>query len=180
MIIRSSRSQRRSAATTVEFAVVASILFLFLFGIFEYARYLFVHHVTNNAAHDAARFAAAHTGGPTMPGDPATINEASIISVFYNGTAPGSSTVYGRGMFGMEHNISGIQVNAFAVPDGDLYSATPNLSPTGKPAWNTARFGQKICVRVSGQYQPVLPSFLGFGTGSFPIVVNVMMGSEGN
>ena len=49
------------------------LLFMMLFGIFEYGRFLFMYHLTNNAARDAARFAVVHTGGATMAGDPATI-----------------------------------------------------------------------------------------------------------
>ena len=50
-------------ATTVEFAFVAVLLFLMLFGILEYGRFLFVYHLTTNAARDAARFAVVQTSG---------------------------------------------------------------------------------------------------------------------
>ena len=81
--------------------------------------------------------------------------------MFYTGQVTGNPTVYGRGMFGMEHNIDGIQVYVFAVPDADLYATPPDLSPTGKPAWTTAKFHQKIAVRVEGTYKPVIPSLIG-------------------
>ena len=45
----SSRRARRGAAL-VEFAFVASALVLILFGIFEYARYLFLLQIAENAA----------------------------------------------------------------------------------------------------------------------------------
>ena len=50
-------------------AFVSILLFMMLFGILEYCRLLYVLHLASNAARDAARFAAVHTGGPTMPSD---------------------------------------------------------------------------------------------------------------
>lgn len=179
MLIPRPAGGPRPGATSVEFAVVAIVLFMLLFGIYEYGRYLFIYHVTNNAAHDAARFAVVHTGGPTMANDPAVIDEAAVRDVFNTGQVTGNATVYGRGMFGMQQNIKNIQVYVFAVPDADLYATPPNLSPAGKPLWTTAKFHQKIAVRVEGLYEPVVPSLIGLGS-SFPFTVTVMMGCEGN
>ena len=179
LISRRQSGERRSGATSVEFAVVSIVLFLLLFGIYEYGRYLFIYHITNNAAHDAARFAVVHTGGPTMADDPATIDADDIREVFYTGRVNGHPKVYGRGMFGMQHNIDGIQVYVFAVPEADLYASPPNLSPTGKPAWTTAKFHQKVAVRVEGTYKPVVTSLIGLAS-SFPFTVTVLMGCEGN
>ncbi|HKA05712.1 MAG TPA: TadE family protein, partial [Gemmataceae bacterium] len=58
-------ARQRGGATTVEFAFVAILLFMMLFAIFEYGRFLFMYHVTTNAARDAARFAVVHTNGGT-------------------------------------------------------------------------------------------------------------------
>jgi hypothetical protein len=179
MLISRPAGERRSGATSVEFAVVSIVVFMLLFGIFEYGRYLFIRHLTANAAHDAARFAAVHTGGPTMAWDPPTIDEQAIRDVFFTGKVTGNATVYGRGMYGLENNIQGIQVYVFAVPDSDLYAATPNLSPTGKPAWTTAKFHQKIAVRVEGTYEPVVTGLIGLGS-SYQFNVTVLMGCEGN
>jgi hypothetical protein len=179
MLISRPAGERRSGATTVEFAFIAIVLFMLLFGIYEYGRYLFIYHITNNAAHDAARFAAVHTGGPTMQDDPDTITEESIRQVFNNGVVTGHPKIYGRGMFGLQHNIKDIQVYVFAVPEADLYASPPNLSPTGKPAWTTAKFHQKIAVRVEGTYEPVTTSLIGLGS-SFPFTVTILMSCEGN
>jgi Flp pilus assembly protein TadG len=179
MLISRPAGERRSGATSVEFAVISIVLFMLLFGIYEYGRYVFLLHLTNTAAHDAARFAAVHTGGPTMANDPATIDVAEIRQVFYTGQVSGNATVYGRGMCGMEHNIDGCQVYVFAVPDTDLYASPPNLSPTGKPDWKTAKFQQKIAVRIEGTYKPVVTSLIGLGS-SYPFTVTVLVNSEGN
>jgi len=169
--------RRRSGATTVEFAMVAIMLFLMLFGIFEYGRFLFVYHLTTNAARDAARFAVVHTGGGTMSGEPTTVTTADVQEVWRTGTFNGQT--YGSGMCGMENQITGYVVNVFAVPDASLYATPPDLNPVGKPAWNTATFHQQIAVQVTGSYQPVVPNLIGMSS-SVPFTVTVLMGSEAN
>src|SRR5437764_13514613 len=112
------RARRRAGATTVEFAFVAILLFLMLFGIFEYGRFLFVYHLTTNAARDAARFAVVHTNGGTMPGEPAAITTADIQGAWQTGVF--NNKTYGSGMCGMENQITGWTVNIFALPDSSL------------------------------------------------------------
>jgi hypothetical protein len=167
----------RPGATSVEFAVVAIIAFVLLFGLFEYARFLFVHHVTTNAARDAARFAAVRTGGGTMPGEPATVTVDDVKEVARSGLFNGQR--YGAGMCGADSQLDGFAVAVFAVPDADLNGTPPNLDPAGKPAWNSAAFHQKIAVQVTGTYKPVLYSLLGF-SGDVPVKVTVLVSSEGN
>lgn len=171
------RNCRRSGATTVEFAVVSLLVFILLFGIFEYARFLFVHHLTTNAARDAVRFAAVHTGGGTMPGEPSAVTTADVQEVWRTGTYNGNT--YGSGMCGLENQITGYVVNVFAVPDSSLYSTPQDLNPVGKPAWNTAGFHQQIAVQITGIYKPVLPSLIGLNS-TMPFTVTVLMSSEGN
>ena len=157
--------------------MISVVLFMFLFGILEYGRYLFMLHLTTNAARDAARFAVVHTGGGTMAGEPATVSLADIQAVATTGMFNGQA--YGTGMCGMQGNITGYTVEAYAIPDSSYYLTTPDLSPTGKPAWDTAQFQQRIAVRISGNYQPILPGFLGMSTSS-PFSVIVVCGSEAN
>jgi hypothetical protein len=54
------RPAPRRGATTVEFALVCTVFFLFLFGVFEYCRYLVVLQTATNTARDAARFASVN------------------------------------------------------------------------------------------------------------------------
>src|SRR5437764_9161393 len=96
------RARRRAGATTVEFAFVAVLLFLMLFGILEYGRFLFVYHMTTNAARDAARFAVVRTSGGvditeadgTTISEPAAVTAADVAGVWqtgmYNGRAYGT------------------------------------------------------------------------------------------
>ena len=51
----SRRRQSRRGVTTVEFAFVAPMLFLFLFGAIELARAHMISHTVQNAAYEAAR-----------------------------------------------------------------------------------------------------------------------------
>lgn len=184
-IHHSHRAGRRRGATTVEFAFVAALLFLMLFGILEYGRFLFVYHLTTNAARDAARFAVVRTsGGVTLTeadgaqiAEPAAVTTADVVGVWRTGAFNGRA--YGTGMCGLEHNITGYQVDVFAVPDADLYASPPDLSPGGKPSWTTATFHQPIAVRVTGTYKPVVPALVGLGA-DVPFAVTVLMGSEAN
>lgn len=176
--MRVSRTgQKRGGATTVEFALVSIMLFLMLFGIFEYGRFLFVYHITTNAARDAARFAVVHTSGGTMPGEPAAVTTADVQSVWQTGMF--NNKAYGSGMYGMENQITGWTFNVFTVPDTALYATPPDLNPSGKPVWTSAAFHEQIAVQISGTYNPVIPNLLRMGT-SIPFTVTVMMGSEAN
>jgi hypothetical protein len=176
MIIRHP-ARRRGGATTVEFAFVAILLFTMLFAIFEYGRFLFVYHLSTNAARDAARFACVHTSGGTMPGEPDTITADDVKEVWRTGMFNGTS--YGTGMIGMENQIANRAVDVYAVPEADLAATPQNLDPTGKPAWTNAGFHQKIAVRVHGVYRPVIPTLLRMNS-DITFTVIVLMASEAN
>ena len=48
----------------------------------------------------------------------------------------------------------------------------------GASAWNNATFSERIAVRITGNYEPLLPNFLMMGS-QIPINLTVTMGSEG-
>jgi TadE-like protein len=181
MIRYQRKQQRRGGATTVEFALVSLLLFTMLFAIFEYGRFLFMYHLTTNAARDAARFAVVRTGGGTLApnnaSETATITKDDIIGVMTTGLYNGQR--YGTGMSGMQVNIIDYAVEVYAVPDADLYATPPNLNPAGKPEWYTATFHQKIAVRVTGFYEPVIPTLIGMNS-SIPFTVIALASSEAN
>lgn len=70
---RPSRRTRRGA-TTVEFAIVAPVFFLFLLASIEFSRLNIIRHTADNAAYEAARIAM-------VPGATAAeaVNEANRI-----------------------------------------------------------------------------------------------------
>jgi hypothetical protein len=176
MIIRNANRRRRGVAA-VEMAFVSILLLLFLFGIFEYCRLLFVLNLTENAARDAARFAAVHTGGGTMPGDPISFSQSDLVNLVQTGQISGIT--YGTGMCGMAGNISGMTVTVFTVDPVALAQTPPVVQPLSGSSWNSASFSQNIAVQVTGTYQPVLPSLL-FMNASVPFSITVMVSSEAN
>ena len=56
-----SRPKRRRGATVVEFAVVAPILFLLLFGIIEFGRYVMLQQIAITSTREGSRKAALGT-----------------------------------------------------------------------------------------------------------------------
>jgi hypothetical protein len=179
MRYKRQKSEQRKGAAVVEFAVVSLILFMFLFGILEYARFLFIYHITNNAARDAARFAAVRTGGGTLAGEPAVVTDAHIDTLVRTGIF--NSQQYGTGMGGLEHNIQGMTVNVFAV-DPNLFAPatiTSAYAPANRRPWTSAAFGDKIAVEVTGTYQPILPNLLGMNS-AVPFTVVIVCNSEAN
>lgn len=178
MMIRKAQSQRRRGAAAVEMGVVGILLFMMLFGVFEYCRLLYVLHVANNAARDAARFAVVHTsGGGAMPGEPTTIGYAELDELVRTGQIGGY--IAGSGMGGMERNIENFTVEIFAADPAGLAETPAVVRPVPGGQWNSATFSQKIAVRISGNYRPVLPSLLFMGS-TVPIQVTVMSSSEAN
>lgn len=165
---RHCRQPRRRAATIVEAAVVLAVVMLLLFGVLEYARYLSVLHVADNAAREGARYAVVNTT------DNAT--QSQVISV-----------VTSR-MAGMDSAIQNYKVNVFTVDMSKIYNTSTNqyLYPTSGPNatqlsnsnWNDAQYGQLIAVQITGTYNPILPSFLQLG--SLPVNVICVMNSEAN
>jgi Flp pilus assembly protein TadG len=158
-------------------AFICTILFMFLFGILEYCRLLFVMHLANNAARDGARYAAVHTGGGTMPGEPTTITSTNITNVVNTGID--SSIVYGSGMCGMQQNITGYTVNVFYVDPVALAQTPAVVQAKSGTSWSDAPFGQQIAVQITGTYQPIAPSLL-FLNASIPFNIIVMANSEAN
>ncbi len=177
MIIRKPDQKDRRGAAVVEMAFACLLLFLFLFGIFEYCRLLFMLHVTHNAARDTARFAVVHTNGGTMPNDPAAISKDDLINLVKTGQI--GSQVFGTGLCGMDGNIESLNVEVFLVDPAGLAQNPPVIQELAGSQWDDAAFGQKIAVRVTGNYRPISPGLL-FMSSTIPFQVTVMATSEAN
>ena len=74
LLARFARSE--SGAAMVEFAIVALILFSFVFAIIDFGRALFLYNNLTNAAREGARFGATQFG----PGGPCATAQAEIIA----------------------------------------------------------------------------------------------------
>ena len=126
--------RRRTATTTVEFAFISIVLFMFLFGVLEYGRLIMTLQLMNNAAREGAR--AAVVGQSTMT----TAQVQTVVTNF---------------LAGQSAQLSGLNIQVYQIDP----STGNNLGP-----WNSAGFGQAIAVQVNGTYSPILPSFLLMGS----------------
>jgi Flp pilus assembly protein TadG len=66
--------RNRQGAAAVEFALVAPVFFLMVFGIFEFGRAIMVQQVLSNAAREGARVAILDSPTPTHNQVVATVN----------------------------------------------------------------------------------------------------------
>ncbi|MCX7700921.1 MAG: pilus assembly protein, partial [Gemmataceae bacterium] len=66
MKLRPTNPRSRRGATLVETALVISIFLMFLFGIFEYGRFVMTRQLMENAAREGARWAIANTYNGTV------------------------------------------------------------------------------------------------------------------
>ncbi len=121
----------REGAHLVEFAFVAPIFFLFLFGVFEYGRMVFTRQVMQAAAREGARYAIVHTHDKTI----------TDIQTVTNNTMAGV-----KNQLGPTYTVQ-------------VYKCNPTTGAnTG--VWDTAGFGDAIAVEITGVYRPVLPVYL--------------------
>ena len=147
-----SASRNRGGAALVEFAFVATITLLVFFAILEYARFVFLLQIANNAAREGARLAVAHTGDGTT--------QQNIID-----------EVTAR-MAGRDKELVGYTVTVQNV-DPSTGNPIPNTT------WDQSAFGNAISVQITGSYKPILPGLLGTA-GSISVKVTSIMSSEGN
>lgn len=146
------RNRRRRGAAIVEAAFVLPIALLLLFGVFEYCRFIFFIQVAENAAREGARYAVARTGDGTTSTDITNLVLAKLA--------------------GRENELTS---RAITVNYVDATTGTPITGST----WNDAPFSASIMVRITGNYSPMLSSFLKTSV-TVPVQVTSIMGSEAN
>jgi Flp pilus assembly protein TadG len=124
------RHARRRGAAAVETAAVAVVFLLFLFGILEYCRLIYVQQVVINAAREGTRYAIVNTTDTNLIAD----TQARVQSYMGN----------------LDKTLQNYSCQVYAAD-----SSGNNIgSPLNVP------FGQYICVQVQLTYSPILPSFL--------------------
>jgi Flp pilus assembly protein TadG len=145
--------RRRDGAVTVEAALVLPICLIFLFGIFEYGRYVMFVQILTNAAREAARYAVTHV-------DPVVIG----------------STTYGDALSDVEavltRSLAGQQLKNQTVQIFCADSVGNNLG-----SWSTVQPGQHLCVRISGEYSVIMRTLL-FMPSSMSVQVQAVVRSE--
>jgi Flp pilus assembly protein TadG len=134
---------------------VAPVLFLVLFGILEYARFLFVVQLMDNAAREGARYAVVSTTAVS------TSDVQTYVDQYLAGQ--GASQLVG---YSPSTSIT-------------VYKADPTTGQDSGQPWLNAGWGDAVGVTVSGTYQPLTPGLLWL-TGSLTVQATCVMSSEAN
>lgn len=150
-----ARWRKRRGAALIEAGLVLPIILLFLFGIFEYGRYLMTLENYNNAAREGVRYALANTQPVTISGTTSANSDSAV-----------------------QNKVQGYLTSAqLSSQNVQVYKSDIYGNNTG--TWQSAKFGELICVRITGSYQPVGPAML-FLPSSIPVTINSIMRSEAN
>lgn len=162
-----ARQHRRAGVYILELAFALPFILLFLFAILEFGRYVMTRNQLENAVREAARVASARTNDKT------TAEITQIVTDYMN-----------------TFNVQ-IKTPIVSVYKADPVTRTPldaNDAATtiALAPFNNAKFGQGICVQVTGTYytffgglalNPQTSAKIG---ASFPVQVYSIMYSEGN
>ncbi len=147
-----TRNRERRGMTTVETALVLVIAFLFIFGVIEYARLLWVYNTTAAAVREGARFASVRTGDGTTT----SAIQSRVDTV----------------MGGAQNQLVGYTVT--------VYNADPETGNPIAGTWTDAPFGGVICVRVQGTFNFFLPGLMQLAGNSLAVDVKSTINSEAN
>jgi Flp pilus assembly protein TadG len=154
MRINRRRSVGRPAATLVESAAVVSIGLLFMFGIFEYGRFVMTKQLLENAAREGARWAVANT---------------------YNGTTAQVQNTVDAKLSAARQQMTGY----VKTTNISVYAADSSGNAIAGKNWNDSAFGENIAVEINGTYTPALPNLLKMNS-SIAIKAKAVMASEAN
>jgi Flp pilus assembly protein TadG len=144
---RTAACRRRTRGTTlVETALVLSLLCLFLFGIFEYGRYLLVTQMLANAARDGVRYAATN------------VDKSNNFVTVDEGGRTNITDYVKQECRGVDKMVSDFQVKVYPCDNTTLYANPPVIQPKASyTAWNSASFTERLAVEITAKYKPVLP-----------------------
>jgi len=130
MRLRRRRNERRRGAAVVEMAFVAIILFVFMFAIFEYGRYMMVRQVVENAARAGAR-------------------QAVVTATSYVTPAAATATVQSV----ITQNLAGQNLQNLVITIYQSDATGNNIGP-----WTQTPFGNNIVVQIEGDLTVLFPS----------------------
>jgi Flp pilus assembly protein TadG len=146
---------RRRGAALVEAAMVLPLVFMFLFGILEYGRYVMTLQVLTNAAREGARYAQIHTQPVTVGG-----------TTSGNATADVTNRVT-QALGGQ--SLSGQTISIFAA----------DAQGNNQGTWTNAQVGQSVAVEITGNYRVLISNILQMPV-TIPVVARAVMRTEGN
>lgn len=159
--------QRRKGAYTLELAFTLPFILLFLFAILEYGRYVMTRNQLENAVREAARVAAARTNDKT------TAEITQIVTDYMK-------------LYNVQITSPVVSVFKADPVTRDPLDANDAVTAIASAPFNNAKFGQGICVQVTGTYYTIFggmalnPQTSAKISASFPVQVYSIMYSEGN
>jgi len=126
-------ARRMPGQALVEFAIVAPIFFLILFGIIDFGRYVYYVQILNNAAREGTRYAIVHGADSLSPtGPPDDPSGAAVIDVVRS---------YAIGVIGLE--------------DASVLTITPSWGTPPDTPDNDR--GTTVSVEVTYSFTSVIP-----------------------
>jgi Flp pilus assembly protein TadG len=186
MLLRAKAGRaKRGGVTVVEMAFVLGIALLLLFGIIEYARFVFFLHVSQNAAREGARFAVVRTGLVLTPADVNTIKgNMTDMATHVAGTpkwATGSTIrgVVNASMSNQQNMLLPGTYNVEAYATNASTGAPVNGTVASSP-WSEQPFGGSVCVQITGTYRWYAAALLHITNSDMAINVKEFMASEAN
>jgi Flp pilus assembly protein TadG len=146
------RGVARRGATTVEMAVVLIPFLLFIFGIFDFGRFVMVRNLVESAAREGCRLAAVNTDVNNNSDNQTT---AAIQQKVLNMLAG--------------QTLQNQQIQIYKTnPAGQMIVGE----------WSSATYQQGIAVEITGNYAPLLTGWI-LGA-NVPVKCKAVMNSEGN
>lgn len=140
-----TRQERRRGAVAVEFAMASIVFFMFLFGIVEYSRFLFMYNTLENATREACRFAVVSTNlEPTPPDTPTDVVKREM-ETFLQGVQDAYESL-------------NVTITAYVGQPG-----TGETFGDPRPVWTDARNTDLIQVESTAVFRPILPNVLMMG-----------------
>ncbi len=189
MICRQHYSQRRRAATVVEFAMVAPLVLFLIFGCLEWCLYMFTVNQMQNAAREGARYAVVRTDVyQSFPGADTYLNQNPPDTTSAGAYSVAQVQSYVQNYLNQAGaQVSNLQINIYKVNaqgqpvdvNGNVITLSAATSSANEGVWNQSSFGQLICVQITGTYMPVIPGISQIGLAP-PVQATSCMGSEGN
>lgn len=150
----SFRGKDRRGATAVELAFVAIPFFMFVFGIFEFGRFVLAKDLMREASREAARLASVNTN---VTGSHANDMTAAEIEDKVRGL------------------VNGVGLDELSIQFSHVDDSTSDWK-------NNATLQHQIAVTVTGNYTPMTPVFmlLGGDTNSIQMSEASIAFSEGH
>jgi Flp pilus assembly protein TadG len=140
------RGGGRRGQALVEFALIAPIFFLLVFGLIEFGRAVYTIQILDNAAREGARYAIVHGASSNCPSGPMPNGDAN----YCDPAGTKIASVVRRTAIG----VGGVNSSDLVVTS--RWCANVNTCTSGLGNGTNAR-NQSVVVRVAYTYRTLLP-----------------------